>query len=587
MKKFLFVIVLVLFSIVSVNAYDINENFHLGSKVPDVYVTVMKDGNMRNTTASMLLRSDNNYVYCIDPFTNEIRGNYEGYFGYNELFGLSKEQINRINLLSYYGYGFQDHTDINWYGITQYLIWETLGLDDIYYTDTSYGNKVLKNVDEINELNELVNNHFITPSFNVDKSYSIDTEYTLIDNNNVLELFDIDYSGNIDIKKDGNVLKIISNNPGTYTIRLIKKSKIDHDYILYNNSVRQNMIYPGRYDDVIYNLTLNFISGSIEINKQDRETVINRKGTTFEGAVYGLYEDNKLINEIVLDNDGYGIITNLPLRDYFIKEISASTGYMLDDTKYEVNLTNVDNHKKVIVYEDAIKNKYKIIKKYGNNITNNYYLESNVSFELYDVDNNSVNTYITDDKGEVNFELAYGDYILKQINGMDGYTIGDPINISVKEISNDKEIEIIDKEIIHKGNLEIKKIGSDGVLLDGVKFRLFAKEDITSLTGDIYYHKDDFVDEVMINEGYGYINDLYYGLYYLKEVDTVSGYLLNTNNIEIEIDKDDNDIVVINEKYEIPSTGMDDIDYNKISNIFIIIGLVGLYEIKNKFNCDK
>ena len=582
MKKILFFISLLFIGIYKVCAYDTVESFHLGPTIPNAYVTKIKNGNILNTTTSMLLRSDNNYVYCIDPFNPKIKGNYEGYIGYNELFGLSKDQINRMNLLSFYGYGYSNHTDIKWYGITQYLIWQTLGLDDIYYTDTSYGNRIIQYTDELNELNTLVNNHFITPKFDNINNYSIKEEYTLTDSNNVLDLYDIDYSGNISISKNGNKLTIYSDNPGTYTIRFIKKSKVDNDYILYNNINSQNMFYPGKYDDVISNLTVNFIDGSIEINKQDRETIHNQGQATLEGAIYGLYEDNTLIEEISLDNNGYGIITNLPLKKYYIKEINPSKGYKLDDTKYEVILTPNNNYQKIIVYEDVIKNKYKIIKKYGNEITNNYFLESDVSFELYDNLKNLIDTYITDKNGEINLYLPYGEYILKQVSGKDGYELSDPININVSKIEQDKEIEILDKEIIKKGNLEIKKIGSDGLLLDKVKFNLYAKEDIKSLTGDIYYHKNDLIDEVTIDNGYGYINDLYYGNYYLKEIDTTSGYLLNTDNINIEINSDMNQIEVINEKYEIPNTGKNDIDYKKIlSNIFLIIGIIGIYEIKN------
>ena len=587
MKKILVFIFLFLVCTLKVSAYDLIDSFHLGPKVPNSYVTKIKNNDLRNTYTSVLLRSDNNYVYCIDPFNVKIDGTYEGYIGYNESFGLSKEQINRMNLLAYYGYGYQNHTDIKWYGITQFLIWQTLGLDDIYYTDTSYGNRIVQNEEEINELNNLVNNHFIKPNFNINNSYSIKEEYTLIDNNNVLDLYDIDYNGNISVSKNDNKLTIYSNNPGTYTIRFIKKSKINNDYILYNNNIRQNMFYPGKYDDVISSLTINFLSGSIEINKQDREKGEPQGQATLEGAVYGLYEDNTLIKEISLDNDGYGILTDIPLRNYYIKEISPSNGYMLDDTKYEVNLTSNNNHQNIIVYEDVIKNKFKIIKKYGNEITNNYYLESNVSFELYDSNNNLIDTYLTDDNGEINIYLPYGEYTLKQLSGKDGYELSEPISINVSKIDNNKEIEILDKEIIKKGNLEIKKIGSDGILLDGVKFRLYAKEDIKSLTGDIYYNKNDLIDEVTINNGYGYINDLYYGNYYLEEIDTTSGYLLNTDKINVDINNEINNIEIINEKYEIPSTGRNDINYSKLSNIFIILGLIGLYEIKDKFNYNK
>ena len=587
MKKLILFICLLLISISKVSAYDLIESFHFGNMIPNAYVTKVKNGNIRNTSTWMLLRSDNSYVYCIDPFTNEINGNYEGYIGYNELFGLTKNQINRMNLLAHYGYGYNNHTDIKWYGITQYLIWETLGLDDIYYTDTSYGNRIIQYTDEINELNNLVNNHYITPSFNT-RTYSIKEQYTLVDNNNVLELYDIEYNGNINVEKQGNTLTVSSDKPGTYTIRFIKKSEVKNDYILYQNSIRQNMFYPGKYDDIVSSVTLTFEEGTIEINKQDRETTTSQNNATLEGAIYGLYEGNNLIQKVALDKNGYGIITNLPLKNYYIKEIEPSKGYMLDNTKYEVNLTTNNNHQSIIVYEDIIKNKFKIIKKYGNEITNNYYLESDASFELYDQSNNLIDTYITDENGIIELLLPYGSYILKQINGKEGYEISNPINIDIEKIKEETVIEIKDKEIIKKGNLEIKKIGNDNSLLDGAKFRLLAKNDIVSLTGDIYYKANDIVDEITIKNGYGYIEDLYYGEYYLEEIEGVEGYLINTDPIDITIDNDLKSIEVVNEKYEIPNTLKNDINYEKvISNIFILIGLIGIYETKKNHIYNK
>lgn len=587
MKKILFFIILLFMSISKVSAYDLLETFYYDTKLPNMYVTKIKDGKLKNTATFLLHKSNSDFVYCIDPFTSEINGTYEGYIGYNPIFGLSKEQINRMNLLAHYGYGYNNHTDLKWYGITQYLIWETLNLDDIYYTDKYYGDRIVQYVDEINELNNLVDNHFILPSFsNTNNTFSINEEYVLIDTNNVLEEYDIEYSDNINIRKEGNKLFISSNNIGNYTIDLVKKSKITNDYILYSNNSSQNMFTPGKYDDVYTSFNVNFVSGSIEINKQDRETITSQGQAIFEGAIYGLYKDDNLIDKIQLDKNGYGKFDNLELGNYYIKEISPSIGYLLDDTKYNVDLNINSINQSIVVYEDVIKNKYKIIKKYGNDMTNNYYLESDVSFELYDNKNNLINTYITDDSGEINLVLPYGKYILKQITGKDGFNISSPIEIDVDKIDN-KEIEILDKEIIRKGNLEIKKIGSDGILLDGVKFRLYAKDDIVSLTGDIYYKAGTLIDEVTINNGYGYINDLYYGNYYLKEVNTISGYLLNENEINIKVDNDKNNVEIINEKYQIPSTGKNDTDNKKIiSNIFIFLGIIGIYEVKNKFSSN-
>ncbi len=589
MKKFFFIISFLFIKILSVKAYDFTDTFYYDYKVPNMYVSKIKDGKLKNTATFMLHRSNADYVYCIDPFTSEIDGTYEAYIGYNPLFNLSKEQINRMNLLAHYGYEYQNHTDLKWYGITQYLIWETLNLDDIYFTDTYYGNKIIQYTDEINELNQLVKNHYIKPNFNLlNNNFSIKTEYVLEDSNKVLQEYDLEYSNDIKVTKEDNKLKIYSDKVGNYQIRFIKKSEVDRDYILYSKDGSQNMFYPGRYDDVEDIININFIDGTLEIVKEDRETKNKQGQASLMGATYGLFDGDKLIKEIVTDELGHALINNLALKKYTLKELNPSLGYQLDDTVYDVNFDLSNNKIIVTVYEDVIKNKIKIIKKYGNEVTNNYYLESDVSFEIYDNRNNLIGTYLTDEHGEINLELPYGEYLLKQITGKDNYTISDDINISINEINKEQQLEILDKEIIQKGNLEIVKKGSDGILLDGVTFKLFAQNDIVSLSGDIYYHKDDLIDEIVIHNGIGIIDDLYYGNYYLVETSGQAGYLMNTSPIDIVIDKQDNNMEIINEKYEIPNTGKNDNNYLKIISDFCLsIGLISLYATKTHFNYSK
>ena len=65
-----------------------------------------------------------------------------------------------MNLIAHYGYGYPNHTDLKWYGVTQYLIWNELGLDDLYFTDSYYGNRITAYTNEIDEMNSLINNHY-------------------------------------------------------------------------------------------------------------------------------------------------------------------------------------------------------------------------------------------------------------------------------------------------------------------------------------------------------------------------------------------------------------------------------------------
>lgn len=590
MKKIIFLISLFLITLSNVYAYDITEEFYYDEKIPNMYITKIKGNNERNGATFLLHRSDSKIVYCIDPFTREIDGTYYGYIGYKDTFGLTKEQINRMNLISYYGYGYKDHTDLKWYGISQYLIWETLGLDDIYFTDEYYGNRIDAYEEEIKEINNLIDNHYILPNFG-DSTYNfgVNESYKLIDINNVLENYEIEYDEELQVSKYGNELIIYSEKEGTYNIRLVKKSKVLNDYILYSNESSQDMFFPGKYDDISTTLIVKFYNGSIEINKKDSETIVAQGDATFNGAVYGLYEDNsdELVDTIILDSNGYGIFKDLSLTNYYIKEIQASNGYKLDDTKYYVSLTTNKKDISIDVYEDVIKNKIIITKLYGNKITNNYHLESNAQFELYDINNNYINTYVTNNNGEIILELPYGEYILKQITGIDNYTISDPILLKINDINQEQNITIKNDEIVKYGKLEINKKGSDGLLLDDVKFKVYAANDITSLSGDIYYKKDEEVGEIIINNGYGTLENLYYGSYYLVEIKSAFGYDLDGDPIDFDIQSDSTSLEVINKKknYDIPNTGKNDNHYLKIiSNFMILLGItIVFYENKKNY----
>ena len=68
---------------------------------------------------------------------------------------LTKEQIERVKLISYYGWGYKEHTDLKWYAITQFMIWEeSYPYATYYFSNTLGGPKVIKYTEEINEIED-------------------------------------------------------------------------------------------------------------------------------------------------------------------------------------------------------------------------------------------------------------------------------------------------------------------------------------------------------------------------------------------------------------------------------------------------
>lgn len=130
---------------------------------------------------------------------------------------------------------------------------------------------------------------------------------------------------------------------------------------------------------------------------------LNRSGIGVGGAVYGLYSDSacaSLYDKLTTNADGKGTFAKSVdvSKTYYIKEITAPTGYELDDTVYPViaNEENSTVETAVIqtIYEDAVKADLKIKKSSTDGIV------SNLWFAISDSLGNEYNAVSTDKNGE-------------------------------------------------------------------------------------------------------------------------------------------------------------------------------------------
>ena len=75
------------------------------------------------------------------------------------------------------------------------------------------------------------------------------------------------------------------------------------------------------------------------VKKSANEDITNDNGCySLEGAVYGIYSDGVKVDEITTDKNGYAKSSILPVGNYTVKEITASTGYDLDENTYSVTV---------------------------------------------------------------------------------------------------------------------------------------------------------------------------------------------------------------------------------------------------------
>ena len=272
---------------------------------------------------------------------------------------LDNDTLDRIKVIAYYGYGYNRHTDIKWYSITQYLIWETINND----TDISFvGNKYK---DEIKELELLVSSYDILPSF-ADATVPISEELNKVvitDNNNVLSNYSITNNDGLEVNTKGNDVIVTGHFPKEHYISFTSL----YNYMYTNKpKLYDNFLYPGSIIKS-FNVSLSYPRFNLKLSLRDKET--------------GLPMNDMLGTKIKIGNIIHTFIyCDLPQRfrsgTYKIEFIEVPVGYILpEDFEFELN-----DDKEVIIYLE--KNKPLDLNREEIEVPNTY-LKTDVNYNLY------------------------------------------------------------------------------------------------------------------------------------------------------------------------------------------------------------
>ena len=173
---------------------------------------------------------------------------------------------------------------------------------------------------------------------------------------------------------------------------------------------------------------------TVEVTKQDAETVSAQGNATLVGAVYGLYLDGELVDQYVTDENGYFKTKEYVCGNYTVQEISPSEGYLLDETVYSVgaeaeNYCIEHNPLSMTVAEDVIKGNIAMIKHSNDGSTQIETPEVGAEFEVYLKSSGSYanaaeteRDYLTcDENGFAQTkDMPYGVYTVHQTKGWEG-----------------------------------------------------------------------------------------------------------------------------------------------------------------------
>lgn len=350
---------------------------------------------------------------------------------------------------------------------------------------------------------------------------------------------------------------------------------------------KSNIISSDDFDKILeLRFTNKEVKGAIEIKKTGEKLVIENGKYTYEtiplpNVVFEVYdESNNLVGTITTDENGYARLDNLKLQKYTLKEVSSSLSHLIDNNVYKFELAYKDQYTPIITKTFTLKN---YLPKGTLEFTKTDYSTDkalpNTVIEIYTEDDVLMGTYTTDDKGMViikDLPLSNGKryYILEKQTSDSSYLLNEEkMYFEINE--NGEVIKANMKNEKIKGSLEFTKVDlSTSNPIPNTKIEIYNAD-----TDELIY--SGFTDE----NGKIIIDNLEYGRYYIKEVETASpDYILNTEKMYFEI-RENGEIVkatMTNEKVEMPKTFNTDLTSSIIIISTAVLGLGLLIYAKKK-----
>lgn len=327
-----------------------------------------------------------------------------------------------------------------------------------------------------------------------------------------------------------------------------------------------------------------------KFNIYDTSTLTGWDEETMESFDYSKFEP---VDSVETKDNGVAETKELTYGKYVCVEVKAPKNYL----KALPQVVDIDEScvvegsvKEVDFFDDYLTARVKIIKKdaeTGDLVTasgstfkvydkqNDQYLEfknlvvtegSEESEEGYETDYEITDTVTTGKDGYVIIpqELPAGKYVLEEVKASDGYKLNDEkLEFEIDEdtlsyYDADIAANVVEVEYVNyskKGSIVATKRGEvvsgfkdgdftyDYADLEGAEFGIYANEDILKVSDKktVLYAKDELVKKITTGkDGKGTADELFPGLYYVKELKSPDGHSLSDKKYELELKENDN-----------------------------------------------
>lgn len=339
---------------------------------------------------------------------------------------------------------------------------------------------------------------------------------------------------------------------------------------------------------------------NLTVTKTDAETKSAQGDATLTGAVYGIYNNGKLVDKYTTDKNGGFTTSNYVCGDnWTLKEIEPSEGYLLDETEYHIGseakkYTIENNSISIGVTEDILMGKISIIKHTDDGSTKIETPEKGAEFQVYlksaggysKAKETERDILTCDEYGFAETkDLPYGTYTVHQTKGWNGTEFIADFDVFISE--NNKTYKYLINNASLESYVKIVKVDSETgkqIPYAGAGFQIYAP-DGNKVTMKYTYPNVTEIDTFYTNsEGYLITPEtLSYGKgYSVVEVQAPYGYILDSTPVYFDITaentSEENGVTIVKaEKKNTPQKGT--ITVEKTGEIFSNVTSSGEKEI--------
>lgn len=400
------------------------------------------------------------------------------------------------------------------------------------------------------------------------------------------------------IKGDGYSKTVKTNSKGEFELTDLVPGKYtvtEHTPTEYAEQKSKTVnVESGKTATVFFSNVLK--KWNLTVTKTDAETKSAQGDATLAGAVYGIYNNGKLVDKYTTDKNGSFTTSNYVCGDnWTLKEIEPSEGYLLDETEYHIGAeakkyTIENNSISMGVTEDIFKGKISIIKHTDDGSTKIETPEKGAEFQVYLKSSGSYakskeserDTLVCDEYGFAETkDLPYGTYTVHQIKGWNGTEFISDFDVFVSE--NNKTYKYLINNASLESYVKIIKVDSETgkqIPYAGAGFQIY-NPDGKLVTMTYTYPEVTTIDTFYTNSD-GYLitpETLPYGKgYSVVEVQAPYGYILDSTPVYFDITAenttDENGVTIVKaEKKNTPQKGT--ITVEKTGEIFSNVTAVG------------